>query len=566
MLKKITSINIIVFIVMGVFVSAETKLDLTQEEKDYIAKADVIGVVSVDGWAPIQYTDTRGEIRGVSKRVLEEISNMTGLTFQYKICGTIREACDDIDSDIFFGIPYHYASSGMVLSRPFLKTGVILYINSSIDFKQLDNKIYAAVRGRVFSEGVKEENIVYFDTREKSLNAVERGEADYGYGNIYSVIFYTSKNNYKNIVTIPMEKEIREYRMGFLKNDKVLLSIINKAIDAINESKIQAIILDETTHIDRKITFSMVMDTYGRLIFGVVFLVIGILSFSVISNVRSNKRFKTQNKINEMLSQISNEYLYEYFVKSDRLELSKKYTQLFGTPEQQKEASNILKNTLKDNDLDGNISEIRLPIIYGEICTFKSIGLNMYDKKGNLDFIVGKMIDISEEIEEKKKLIAKSELDGLTGLYNAITTKELINEAIKNKCNHEKDALIIIDCDNLKYINDTYGHLIGNRVLKNISTGLKLTFRQNDIIGRVGGDEFCVYMKNVPSIDLIKLKCDQLNKLIQQINEDFFVSVSSGMALLEEEDTYEELFGKADKVLYEAKKDKGIQFIKYFKI
>ncbi len=566
MLKKITSINIIVFIVMGVFVSAETKLDLTQEEKDYIAKADVIGVVSVDGWAPIQYTDTRGEIRGVSKRVLEEISNMTGLTFQYKMCGTIREACDDTDSDIFFGIPYHYASSGMVLSRPFLKTGVILYINSSIDFKQLDNKIYAAVRGRVFSEGVKEENIVYFDTREKSLDAVERGEADYGYGNIYSVIFYTSKNNYKNIVTIPMEKEIREYRMGFLKNDKVLLSIINKAIDAINESKIQAIILDETTHIDRKITFSMVMDTYGRLIFGVVFLVIGILSFSVISNVRSNKRFKTQNKINEMLSQISNEYLYEYFVKSDRLELSKKYTQLFGTPEQQKEASNILKNTLKDNDLDGNISEIRLPIIYGETCTFKSIGLNMYDKKGNLDFIVGKMIDISEEIEEKEKLIIKSKMDGLTGIYNAITTRELINEAIKNRDKHAIDALIIIDCDNLKYINDTYGHLVGNRVLKNISTGLKLTFRQNDIIGRVGGDEFCVYMKNVPSIDLIKLKCDQLNKLIQQINEDFFVSVSSGMALLEEEDTYEELFGKADKVLYEAKKDKGIQFIKYFKI
>jgi len=565
MFRKILVTIIIMLIIVGGFVSAETRLDLTQEEKDYIAKASVIGVVSVDGWAPIQYTDMRGEIRGVSKRVLEEISSMTGLTFQYKIYGTIKEACDDTDSDIFFGIPYHYASAGMILSRPFLKTGVILYINSSIDYKQLDDKIYAAVRGRVFPEGVKEENIVYFDTREKSLDAVERGEADYGYGNIYSVIFYTSKNNYKNIVTIPIEKELREYRMGFLKTDKVLLSIINKAIDAIDESKIQAIILDETTHIDRKITFSMIMGAYGKEIFGAVFLVISILLFSVISNVRSNKKLKTQNKINEILSQISNEYLYEYFVKSDHLELSKKYTQLFGTPEQLKEASNILKNKLIDNGLDGNIPEIRLPIIYGEICTFKSIGLNMYDKKGNLDFIVGKMIDISEEIREKKKLIAKSELDGLTGLYNAITTKELINENIKNKCNHEKDALIIIDCDNLKYINDIYGHLAGNRVLKNISTGLKLTFRKDDIIGRVGGDEFCVYVKNITSIDLIKSKCNQLNVLIKEMNEDFHVSVSSGMAFLEKENTYEELFEKADKVLYEAKKERGIQFVEHTK-
>ena len=105
--------------------------------------------------------------------------------------------------------------------------------------------------------------------------------------------------------------------------------------------------------------------------------------------------------------------------------------------------------------------------------------------------------------------------------------------------------------------------MAGDRVLKNISTGLKLTFRQNDIIGRVGGDEFCIYIKNIPSISLIKSKCDQLNVLIQQINEDFYISVSSGMALLKKESTYEELFEKADKVLYEAKKKKGIQSTEY---
>ncbi len=396
--------------------------------------------------------------------------------------------------------------------------------------------------------------MIYFDTREESLDAVEKGKADYGYGNAYSVMFYMSRNGYKNIITIPRKKELREYCMGVLGNNEVLLSIINKSIDEIDEDEMQALILDETLHIDRKITFSMIMDVYGKKIFGAIFLTMSILLFGVIFSVRSNKRLRIQNKKNEMLSQVSNEYLYEYFVKSNYLELSKKYTQLFGTQKRLKEASNILKNALLNNNLDGNIPVIKLPLANGEVGTFKSVGLNIHDEKEKLDFIIGKLIDVGEEVKEKEELITKSRLDGLTGLYNAVTTRGFINERIRNTDKNKTDALIIIDCDNLKYINDTYGHLAGDQVLRNISMGLKLTFRQNDIIGRVGGDEFCVYMKNVPSINLVRLKCQQLNILIQEINKDFYVSVSSGMALLKKENTYEELFGKADKALYGNKK------------
>ena len=560
-LKKITLMIVIIFVILETFIYAEAQLDLTQEEKDYIAEAGVIKAVSVSGVAPIQYIDKKGEFRGISKRVLEEISDMTGLVFQYDIYDFNNDS-DNIDYDIFFGIPYHYAFDGMILSRPFLKTETILYVNSSLDSNQLDDKRYAAVRGRMLPEEIKEENIVYFDTREESLDAVEKGEADYGYGNTYSVMFYTLQNNYKNIVAIPKKKESREYCMGVLEGNEILLSIINKSIDAIDEDKMQALILDETLHINRKITFSMLIDVYGEEIFCVIFLTMSMLLLGIIFNVRSNKKLRTKNKINEMLSQASNEYLYEYFVKSDRLELSKKYTRLFGTQERLEEVRDILKDTLLSNNLDGNIPVIELSLANGKTGIFKSIGLNICDEKGNLDFIIGKMIDISEEAKEKEELIIRSEMDGLTGLYNAITTKELINENIKNKDRYGTDALIIIDCDDLKYVNDTYGHLAGDQVLKNIGMGLKLNFRQNDIIGRIGGDEFCVYMKNVPSADLVKSKCRQLNALVQRMNKDFYVSVSSGLALLEEEGTYEELFERADKVLYEAKKKNGVQSVR----
>ncbi len=562
-IRKIIPIVIFILIITGLFTFAETQLELTQGEKDYIVKAGVIKAISVDGLGPIQYTDTNGEVQGISRQVLEEISDMTGLTFQYKLYNSSREAYADADADIFFGVPYHYASVGMTLSQPFLKTETILYINSSTDSNQLDDKIYAAVEGRVFAEGIKEENTIYFNTREESLNAVEKGKADYGYGNIYSVAFYTVQNNYKNVVMVPKGRELREYRMGFPKNDRILLSIINKAIDAIDDGKMETLILDATTRIDRKSTLSMMVDVYDKKTFGIILLIIVILLFSVISSIRLNNKFRIQNKINDMLSQISNEYLYKYFVKSDHLDLSKKYTQLFRTQEQLDKVRSILRDTLLDNNLDGNIPMIKLPVIDGVTRTFKAVSLNIHDKKRKSDLVIGKLIDISEQIAEKKELIMKTKIDGLTSLYNAATVKELINESIKSRDKHQIDALIIMDCDKFKYINDTYGHLTGDQVLKNVSMGLRLTFRQNDILGRVGGDEFCVYMRNVFSADLVQSKCQQLNEIIQEINRGFYISVSSGIAFLREESTYRELFAKADKALYEAKKKGGGQCVIY---
>ena len=183
----------------------------------------------------------------------------------------------------------------------------------------------------------------------------------------------------------------------------------------------------------------------------------------------------------------------------------------------------------------------------------------LWDDKGKVYSIIGKLIDINEEEEEKKKLIEKSETDGLTGIYNAITTKSLITDRIKSAGSDEKDALIVIDCDKYKEINDTYGHLQGDKVLANISKALTLTFRKTDIIGRIGGDEFCVYLRNVPSSDFIVSKCQQLKVLIQELNRGINVTVSIGISLLGDEKSYDDLFQKADKALYDVKAKGGNQ-------
>lgn len=430
-------------------------------------------------------------------------------------------------------------------------------MNSSVNPKELENKKYAAIRGTLLPEGIEEENTIYYDTREACIDAVNRGKADYGYGNAFSVAFYTLQNNYRNIITVPEKKEERAYCIAFPNHDEMLLSIINKAIAAIDESRMNTLVLNAATQIERKITVPMVLDAYGIQIFGAILLVMVILLISIIHNVRVKNEIKMQYERHQMLSQTSNEYLYEYHVKTKHLELSKSCIELFGDIHNLSELLTAFDKALENHE--NTIPIIELPIANGEKRFFKSVNSLLCNDKGKVYSLIGKLVDIDDEEKEKMKLIKKSETDGLTGIYNAATTRDLITERIKSTGSNARDALIVIDCDKYKAINDTYGHLQGDKVLVNIGKGLTQSFRQTDIIGRIGGDEFCVYMMDVPSTEFVVSKCHQLKVLIEELNTGLNVSVSIGISMLGEETSYEDLFAKADKALYEAKRRGGDQ-------
>lgn len=528
-------------------------LNLTPREQAYIAAGKTIKAASIDGGAPLHYIDAEGEISGIAVRILDEVAAMTGLRFEYTLYDSIREALES-DSDIAFGVSDQYAPPGMVLSQPYLKTEAILYINAARDPMRLDDKIYAGIKGGTLPEGVKGENTIYCANREECLNAVEAGRADYGYGNAFSVVFYTLQNNYKNIVTIPTGKETREYCIGFLKDDPVLLSIINKGIAAIDEGRMQTLVLDMASRIDRKITFSMIMEAHGKTILGIAFLVSGILFLAVIVNIRANNRLKLQNDRFELLSHISNECLFEYRTRSGRLELSEKCVGLFGARDESGEATaRLIKALLKAAPREDNL--VKLPLARGEIGTFKVVASDISDSRGNPYSVIGKLIDVTAAEAEKEELITLSRTDGLTGIYNAATVKKLITERLNTEDRRGIDAFLLIDCDNLKEINDTFGHLTGNKVLQNISQGLKSVFRETDIIGRIGGDEFCVYMKDIPTVDSARSKGRQLNTILKKTALP--ISVSIGIAVPNHTQTYEDVFANADRAMYQSKKSGG---------
>ncbi|QIB68810.1 diguanylate cyclase [Aminipila butyrica] len=563
--------------IMGIFlllesppgVQADTSLldltasnvSLTQEEKDYIQEKHVIRAIAVDGAAPIMYVDKEGEPQGISRMLMEEISKRTGLIFEYAVYDDMVSALAS-DYDIFMGMPHQYASEGMIFSEPYLQGKSILYLNAALNVNDLQGKRYAAVRGRTLPEGIEPENAIYYGSRLESIEAVNKGEADYGYGNAFSVNFYTWNKGYKNLVTIPVGKEDREYCLVFPKDNSLLISIVNKTIEGIDKSDIQKMVLDSMISGERPVNFTMIMDNYGEKIILIGCLLMSILLLSIVSYMQVNGRLRMQNQKYEQLSALSDEYLYEYFARTDRLVFSEKCQSLFADAGAEEVVRQKLKELHSRPKTDGN-TIITLPLGEEETGVFKAVHFSIYHHNGKLNSVIGKLIDISQEAAEKEELLISAQIDGLTGLYNPVTTRQLITSRLKGKGPLKMDGLMLVDCDHFKSINDSYGHLAGDQMLKLLSRSLEKTFEKKAIIGRIGGDEFAVYVRNISSPAFIKEKCDQLKKTLQEEEAEIALSVSIGIALVVGETDYDTVFDRADQALYQAKRNGRDQAVFY---
>ncbi|MEG2080673.1 MAG: EAL domain-containing protein [Oscillospiraceae bacterium] len=194
-----------------------------------------------------------------------------------------------------------------------------------------------------------------------------------------------------------------------------------------------------------------------------------------------------------------------------------------------------------------------------------SLGANDYIVKPFIGEVVLKRVNnvidsgkrFSEIIKEYNDVVLRSQLDQMTGVYNRSTAEELIKTILKNSDNTY--AMIMLDIDNFKQINDTYGHAYGDDVLRRLAQLLHSFFRQGDIVARMGGDEFLVFMTNAPSQKIVELKCKELLYEIQNSNTDktkIFTLCSLGIAISNDKsNTFELLYENADSALYEAKKN-----------
>ena len=160
-------------------------------------------------------------------------------------------------------------------------------------------------------------------------------------------------------------------------------------------------------------------------------------------------------------------------------------------------------------------------------------------------------------LESKRKLSRRADFDELTGIYNRYSLNTIINKYINDKKNNAFN-LAILDIDFFKKVNDTYGHNMGDEVLKKVASKLKEIENDSIDVGRWGGEEFLIVSNSNISYDEFKKNLETVRKCFDKhsleiSNNDISITVSIGLTMYKKGDDIKSLVKKADDNLYVAK-------------
>lgn len=238
-----------------------------------------------------------------------------------------------------------------------------------------------------------------------------------------------------------------------------------------------------------------------------------------------------------------------------------------------------IKNEIKLNDL-----LIQKHIVFHEKEELNTVLMNYYQSQKKEEMVSEEEIknNILTNIElervlyeqtlilkKNEELLKNNELDGFTMVYNKTAFKKYVKKDLKIVQKDSYQALILLDIDEFKAFNDSYGHSIGDEVLKCVANVLKDNIRDHEYIGRIGGDEFCIFMKDIYSQEYLEEKLYNIIKKLREIEVDKLkeeVRASIGVCMIDLPATYQQVFEIADQAMYQAKKQGKNQYcIKYTK-
>lgn len=181
----------------------------------------------------------------------------------------------------------------------------------------------------------------------------------------------------------------------------------------------------------------------------------------------------------------------------------------------------------------------------------------------------GNIRNIQAEKLWQERVCRRANTDDLTGLLSKGAVKTQIRAALRRMCPKKDTAtLLIVDADDFKAINDTFGHLFGDKVLHEVGQAIRRNFRQSDIKGRIGGDEFIILLPGMECTDILARHCHSLCRRLTRVfhadgkHQSFSISIGAAQYPAHGQ-SYKELFAHADQALYKAKGQGKGQYVLY---
>lgn len=307
-----------------------------------------------------------------------------------------------------------------------------------------------------------------------------------------------------------------------------------------------------------------------------------VMVFDITKQEEIKSQANMQREKYKILSDISEDIIFEYDCITDIMIYSDKYKNTFGNGPV---FFSFLKNFVHNEDdidyktvFDAVAQMEDRSRYYGEYKVtsgkvenkwFSIIAIGIREGEKLLK-IIGALRDIDAAKREHEELVDKSRLDSLTKLCNTAFTREQIEKKLAVLFPGETAALIMADIDDFKDINDLYGHPEGDRVLIELGNLLRGIFTDNAVIGRVGGDEFQVFVSGILDRKSLTERLEVLfaktAEFRSEKNPDLRLSISAGVAYASHMDNYSILYNKADSALYSAKENGKNRFEIYGQI
>lgn len=558
------------------FTQASGAFVLSDDDRSFIAAADPVRVGVLSNQPPYQYEEN-GELKGIAVDLLEVVAAKTGLNFTY-VPAASEDELDGLTEqgviDLVACFDYNYAAArerGLSLTQPYVTASYVLVANEGASNGDIAGKRLAISSSSRY-DGMFIGDAVRFPSVAECLQAVVGGEADYTYVDEYVMQYFLNMPEYRGVRVAPQTHEPRRVSFGVVRTgDGRLLGIMDQAIGSLTEVELQAVINGDVL---RERPFEIVdfvrahpLETFATA--AVVLLIVLLLILVILyQRARANAKTALDLKKRLRLYALSDDYFFEYDKRTGSLVIS-----LPSKEGQHGVAEPITVNLGSDSfaldeeqktsfvDLlrsrERRVEEVRLPDADG-IDHWLRVTVEPVDDAGRAAYAVGTLKVIDEERSEKDELMAKAERDSLTGLLNSETTRRRIAQQMDALGEGERGALIMVDIDRFKEVNDTFGHLEGDHALVDVARILRESFRVGDVVGRLGGDEFMVYLNNVKDSAVVKEKCEAVRRAVERrasSDSERRITISTGSALSKPGESFDDLYRRADEALYAAKRD-----------
>ena len=380
--------------------------ELTLEEMRFIQQSEPYAVAVLDGNAPYQYFDSEtGTYRGIGVDLLRDISEKTGLQFEFVAAETWDTALQWIAEgkvQMIAGMPYDYAFAAdrdLTITSGYASSPYVLLAKRSFQGPSKGQKL-AQVNPNTYTDGQYIGDVVFYDNMSACVEAVQRGQADYTYVDLYTARYYT---RYSTMQMVEQSYSPRVTCFGLAKpTPHELISILNKSIHQLSAQKLQSITTQNVNQARGLTPLDVIIanPVESTLTIGIISIVVAVLLVYLLW--RREKVHRTMRR--------------------------------------------------------------------------------------------------------------KAMEDGLTHLYHAAACRKLVTHGLKQLGKDQMAAFLIMGMDNFKQINDSYGHQMGDQVLLQFSNLLRFVFGEDNIVARIGGDEFVVYLSSIEKPEDVGAICERLQR------------------------------------------------------